>query len=703
MRTLHDGRRRTALGLALLALLGVAVWMGCNGNPAAPPLGPTGGLDSNCISDEELIQVVGDFTEPAWNIPVSPVMTLESGCVWSAVVRFQSAGEHLFKLVTDAAFDNPDDYGWNESQTLRVGVDNPVLKVSGTGTGIKIAIPVAGCYLIRFAEKDLTFRVDPTNCSTGGIRGTVEFENVAQPPLPRARVQALLQGAAVSSDSSAAADGTYEVPGLAAGTYDVAFSAFGYLDTLVTGVLVEESVVEIAAVRLRAGCVSDHDTIQVAGQMTTPPFDLRVSPYMTQVEGCRWEATLAVTAGTYLMKFVTDGVFDAPDDYGGDEASTLEIDTTHPVRAVSGTGTALRVLFPFDGNYKFVLDEENLTFRVESGGISGDLAGVLVFEGVSRKPLPVAEVTLVGSGGPVASTTSSPDDGTFHIQSVDAGIYDVRCRPPLRAPAHLDTTLAGVTVAGGSTNVGQVLVSRAPGGARGSVSFAGDASPPYPVASVVLRSAGLLADSVVTSATTGGWQSLGLKPGSYSVLVHASGYIDSSFTAGVARSVADLGDVRLEALVCAAYPDIETLRLAGKGPTAPFLNWNPATAPIMARLDRCRWEVSVGLDAAGYDIKFLSKEGYGGTPPDFAAPAGAAVVGPDTVATLVATEVPSISDAFRLRVPLAGVYRFRVDLDRLEFSYTRTGDLPATPKPRLTSRRARPVPAAPASRRSSLR
>lgn len=679
MRSTRLRFRRPILGLAMLLGLGAALWLGCRGNSPQLPLGPTGGLDDSCISELQLIQMVGDFTEPAWSIPDSPALQLGPGCVWSVVVRFNTAGDHLFKFVTEGAFDNPQDFGWNEAQALRVGADNPVLRVSGTGTGIKLTIPVAGCYLIRLFETELIFRADPTSCSTGGIRGVVAFENATQPPLPRARVQARQQGIESGADSSSADDGTFEIIGLAAGTYDVRYRAFGYLDTTVTGVAVEESVVEIAPVTLRAGCISAFDSIQVVGQFTTPPFDLSVSPVMQQVEGCIWEAEVSVAAGTHLFKLVTNGQFDTPPDYGGDEAVTLPIDSTFAVQSATGQGTAIRVDFPITAIYSFRLDEAASTLRVSLGAAPADLSGILVYESVPRAPLPVSVVTLLQAGAPTHTGTSRATDGTFLLAGIPAGRYDVLVEPPLAAPTHLDTTLANVG-ASLATNLGQIFLARAPGSLQGIAAFSDIAAAPFPVATAEVRRGTTVAASVRTTATDPSYRVPGLKPGTYSVRLAATGYIDSTFTVTVARGVTNTGTVALDRLVCAAYPTVQALQLGGReidnSPNDLTFTWNLGNAPVMAQVARCRWETSVTCAfVADYRIKFILNGDFGGDPPDFGGD-NTTVYPPDSTVAVVPVATPGIGDAIRIRIENPGVYRFGVDLGTLRFSYTRIGDLP---------------------------
>ncbi|MFQ5600110.1 MAG: carboxypeptidase-like regulatory domain-containing protein [Candidatus Krumholzibacteriia bacterium] len=668
--------------LAGCLLAGAAVWLGCEEKPGAL-LGPTGGA-GDCFSDLSLIQVVGDFTDPAWTVNVSPVMTLGGDdCFWSTVVKFTTTGEHIFKFVVAGDFANPDTFGGDEGVVLDVGKEHSVLRgATGHGDAINLDIPKVGCYELRLWDEREKFMALEVPCSSGGIRGSVQFEGVDQPPLPRARVQALLGEVAAGTDSSSADDGTFEVGGLAAGTYEVALRAFGFLDSTVTGVEVGETVVDIGTFFLRQGCVSAFDSIQVVGEITDPPWDFGVSPHLQQVEGCKWETTVAVQAGTHLFKLVTDGAFDSPLDYGGDQTQVLEIDSTHVVEQVSGEGTALQMSFPFTGTYVFMLDEEASTLRVEPGDVAGDLAGVVVFAGETDQPLPVATVRVLdgGSGAEVASGTTSSADGSFLLRAIDQGLYDVRIEPPVPAPTHFDTVVTGVGVGGGTVNLGQIHLARATGGVQGQVDFLDLAGEP-PGAAIELTLAGELAGTAQTSGASSSFAFGSLKSGSYELRVAADGFFEKTIMVAVERSPVDVGTLELERIVCDAFPDIESMKLGGTrrdGTSSDdTFTWNLGLMPVMSRLSECVWEVEVTSQfVAEYRIKFITNGDFvAGDPPAFGGD-DVTVTPADSAGAIVRDDVPGTGNTLLIRIEDPGIYRFEIDLDSLTFSYTRVADLP---------------------------
>ena len=110
--------------------------------------------------------------------------------------------------------------------------------------------------------------------------------------------------------------------------------------------------------------------------------------------------TLNLAAGSYNLKFVTDGAFDNPEDYGGDE-TTLAVPGTHPVELVSGIGTAISISVLSEGDYIFVLDERSLEFTatlIGGGTAEGTISGTVGFTGLNEAPFPQATVSLLVAG-----------------------------------------------------------------------------------------------------------------------------------------------------------------------------------------------------------------------------------------------------------------------------------------------------------------
>jgi hypothetical protein len=314
-------------------------------------------LVPGCESAFTKIQVLGDFN--AWSLQF-PSMTKLPNCAWVDTLTIQP-GTYNFKFVTGGAFDSPLDYGGSENETLPLPGTYPVKPVSGQGTALKISVLTGGDYVFRLDESRLEFTATLLGTvPTGGISGTVAFAGLSTGPYPQATVD-LYQGTAttpLATVKSNATTRTFGFQTLPNGTYKVEITSPCFVKETRTGVTVSGANVDLGSITLAAG-TSDFTTIQIVGEFTS--WDPAEAPQMVQAPSCVWTATLQITAdmvGTNkFFKFLTDGAFDDPKDYGGDENTLLTLPGTFPVRPVSGQGTALKVQFPGPGSYVFTLDE----------------------------------------------------------------------------------------------------------------------------------------------------------------------------------------------------------------------------------------------------------------------------------------------------------------------------------------------------------
>lgn len=115
-------------------------------------------------------------------------------------------------------------------------------------------------------------------------------------------------------------------------------------------------------------------------------------PPMEQVAASAWEDTLAISAGCYLLKFLTEGTWDVPFDFGGcvGEDPTCAVGLAGNVCLVAYPGTALgEIDFPVSGDYLFRLDERGWTYRIT--------------------PLALADATAPGAGARPLSLETAPN------------------------------------------------------------------------------------------------------------------------------------------------------------------------------------------------------------------------------------------------------------------------------------------------------
>ena len=344
-----------AAALVLAVVGGLAA--GCDPNAVTPLLVPTGGGGGSCTSTFSSMRMVGDFTNPSFTISASPIMQLvrvNDECVWRVAVTL-NAGPVLFKFVTDEDFDTTKDYGGSEAITLPVpGGPHATSLVSGTGTAIKVDVAATGDYIFTLNEQTLTWTAAPgPPPPTGGVAGTVSFANLVSPPFPVAHVVVSQGAVEIASTDSDPTTRTFSVTGLVAGSYDVTATASCFTPNSVPGVSISGSTVNVGDLALGEGA-STFTTIDLVGgfNLFTPGADP-----MVQTPTCVWTRDRVLAPGVFNMKFLTDGTFDTPPDYGGDESITIDVPGNGTVRPVSGPGTAIKISVANGGTYRFVLDE----------------------------------------------------------------------------------------------------------------------------------------------------------------------------------------------------------------------------------------------------------------------------------------------------------------------------------------------------------
>jgi len=180
--------------------------------------------------------------------------------------------------------------------------------------------------------------------------------------------------------------------------------------------------------------VSEYTAIQVVGDFNG--FNAG-APTMT-FDGTTgvWSDTLTVQVGCYLMKFRTNNDWDETPDFGRCSGSETDCEVQVPVDgtplsgdvcAVTGSGTAIgQVEFVESGSYLFELDEPNEVYRISRLASVGSISGTVAFTG-PRSGMPVATITVYegGTQSEVVQTSSSPDDGSFLVENLTPGTYDL--------------------------------------------------------------------------------------------------------------------------------------------------------------------------------------------------------------------------------------------------------------------------------------
>jgi hypothetical protein len=224
-----------------------------------------------------------------------------------------------------------------------------------------------------------------TSGATGAIHGTVVWDPAVFPeanaPYPPTTVQ-LYDGATfIGQVATGGATNTFEFGPLAPGSYrlvadahlfattstdTIAVTTFARSETVTLPVDLSElpNQMDLAGDFYGGGWPSGPDAFQLQDSTRMDLSALGVWVYPNS----NYPA-ITISAGLHYFKFVTDGSYDNPTDFGGDESVTLTAPLADATtRLVGGTGTAFKVNFPTAGQYRFVLDERRFTFHIQPIG-----------------------------------------------------------------------------------------------------------------------------------------------------------------------------------------------------------------------------------------------------------------------------------------------------------------------------------------------
>jgi hypothetical protein len=202
-------------------------------------------------------------------------------------------------------------------------------------------------------------------------------------------------------------------------------------------------------------------SIHILGGFNGWDESLWQGPGMTEVEPGLWRDTVDifpyfVDQGFQEFKFVTDQQWVTPPDYvlcpdRLDDYTRL----SGPVCNVDGLNLVMFAETP--GQYELTLDENGLEYSAAlQESFSSQVTGRIEFGGVQLR-LPVATVRLGDAEIllRLAETTSDPIDGSFTLDRLGPGIFDIQ----VLAPGYQDGGLLDVTVpATGTVDVGTITL-----------------------------------------------------------------------------------------------------------------------------------------------------------------------------------------------------------------------------------------------------
>ena len=407
-----------------------------------------------------------------------------------------------------------------------------------------------------------TTGINAALASAGGISGTVH--DASSHPLDGAYVEIYSSSGSLMGSATTGPSGTYSVPGLTSGAYNVCFAASaaseptggssttGYLDQCYNDVSWNEtSSPSGTAVQVVAGSTTSgiNAALAAAGGISgtvddasSHPLDgVGVDVYSTS--GSEVGETTTGSNGTYAVPGLTTGTYDvcfAASTYGeptGGSSATGYLDQCYKNMSWDGStseasgATAIQV-----------------TVGSNTSGINAALASAGAILGTvddaSSHPLDGVNVEIYSASGSAAGYATTGSNGTYSVIGLTTGTYDVcfsvssYSEPTGGASTtgYLDQCYKNVAWNGGTSPSGATAVQVTAGSttsnitgalaAAGAVSGTVDDASSHPLdgVGVDVYSAG---GSLVGSATTGSngtYSVIGLTTGSYDVCFSASSY-----------------------------------------------------------------------------------------------------------------------------------------------------------------------------------
>jgi len=321
--------------------------------------------------------------------------------------------------------------------------------------------------------------------SPSNIYGTITDPSTAN----LAGATVTLEGPGVSATTTSAADGSYNFPGLAPGTYVVSASTPQFVaPSPVVVTVTDYGQTQIADLQFSTGStisgeVQDATEAPVAGATVTLSGPVNATT-TTDQNGLYSFGVLPL--GTYDVNFDAPGYLSPP-------AGTTTITTPGSTQIVNGQ------------------------FLVPST-ISGTVT--------DPSGAPIGGVTVTADG-PTPATTTTASDGTYSFTGLLAGDYTIS----FHLDGYVDPNAASVSIAEqGATGTANAQLI-APSTLQGTVTNAANA--PIAGATVIIDGPVF---AMTTTASDGTYSFGTLPAGTYSVTVTADGYLDASNTATIATA-----------------------------------------------------------------------------------------------------------------------------------------------------------------------
>jgi hypothetical protein len=322
-------------------------------------------LGVECHSAFTQVQFAGSFTTPAYDLTASPQMTNVGGCTWRCVVHLEP-GTYRMKFVTDGALDTPPDYGSEFGPRFQRVPGGPFATqlISGNGTDLYMEVVNPDEYTITLNESSKTWGATAAaGVPSGEILGMVRYDaGFDFPPFPFTTVSLYRDTTLVLWNILSRYNSSFSFGGLAPGDFNLKVTANGYATAKVGPVSVADATIVVPDITLLS-VPSTHSRIDVVGDFNG--YSIGASPMVQALNGFWVGPPIHLIAGERLLRFVTDGVFDSPNDYGTDgSVGTIPIPGSGGTALNSGPASYIHLYASHSGLYQMQLDERNLRFEV---------------------------------------------------------------------------------------------------------------------------------------------------------------------------------------------------------------------------------------------------------------------------------------------------------------------------------------------------
>jgi large repetitive protein len=415
----------------------------------------------------------------------------------------------------------------------------------------------------------------------GSIQGTVR-ENGTLTPIANATVQVINSQNIIEATALTDGNGEYSVPGLVPGSYSLVFTADGYSNQLLGGVVVSNMMTTVDAALSRlsgtlTGTVQDPGSAGIPGATVTVfQNNLQIAAVNTDENGsytipglAPGSYTVVISAPDYqaatLSAMIENGqttILDAVlNSNPGTLTGFIRDEDNNPigggnvtVQISTGTGIIIAVVSTESdgsytvpglapGNYSVVASAVNFQSSAKGADITPNGTTVVNFNLASdpgsisgqvtnaQTGTPViganVQVSILDTSGVIVAVVLTDSDGKYSVNGLAPGSYAVQASAP-----DFQTNITTLQVLSNQTTSGNIALIPNPGAITGTVVNSAGGTPITGAAVNVVNTSGVLITTVLTNQD-GIFMVEGLAPGNYTVTVFADNFQNGSLGAFV--------------------------------------------------------------------------------------------------------------------------------------------------------------------------